>query len=109
MPQQLPITVVVYNGEFLETPTLMYFDCDLVQYVNTYNARTYDINDCIVVKRVFGFLYGNDLWGTFDFKTIEEFIAFRDSYCLEDTECGVQINGCFFFINNNCRTTINGY
>lgn len=96
MPRQLPITVVTYNGEFLEHPKLMYFDCDLVVYVGMYNARNYDENDCIVVKRAFGFLYGNDLWQTFDFKNVAEFIAFRDAYCVPTSPscCTITYNGC---------------
>lgn len=109
MSKQLPITVVTYNGEFLETPKLMNFDCDLVKYVGMYNARTYDANDCIIVRMAFGFLYGNDLWQTFDFKNLEEFLAYRDTYCQPDSvSCGVQINGCFFTINNSCVIKING-
>ena len=102
MHRQLPITVVTYNGEFLETPKTMYFDCDLVVYVGMYNARSYDKNDCIIVKRAFGFLYGNDLWQTFDFKNIAEFIEYRDAYCGEGLGdcCTVTYNGCFVTYNN---------
>lgn len=98
MSKQLPITVVTYNGEFLETPKLMYFDCDKVVYVGMYISRTYDINDCIVARMAFGFLYGNDLWQTFDFKNLEQFITFRDSYCL-DACCSVLVNGCYILFN----------
>lgn len=102
MHRQLPITVVTYNGEFLEEPRLMYFDCDLIEYVGMYNARTYDANDCIIVRRAFGFLYGNDLWQTFDFKNLAEFIAFRDNYC------GEGIGNCCTVMYNNCYVTYNG-
>lgn len=95
MRLQLPINVVTYNGELLEKPRLMYFDCDLVRYVGIYNARTYDANDCIVVRKAFGFLYGNDLWQTFDFKTVEEFIEYRDTHCLNaEVCCLVTYQGC---------------
>lgn len=105
MPKQLPITVVTYNGEFFETPKLMYFDCDLVKYVGMYNARTYDANDCIVVRRAFGFLYGNDLWQTFDFKSVAEFIDFRDNYCMEGNPCCyVTYQGCYITFNGNYIT-----
>lgn len=101
MHRQIPITVVTYNGEFLETPKLMYFDCDLVQYVGMYNARTYDANDCIIVRKAFGFLYGNDLWQTFDFKNIAEFIEYRDIYCGEGQVCcDITYNGCYVTYNN---------
>lgn len=81
----------------------MYFNCDDIQYVGMYNARNYDSNDCIIVKKAFGFLYGygNDLWQTFDFQNIAEFIAFRDNYCGNGKVCcDVTFNGCYVTYNN---------
>lgn len=105
MANQLNIEVVTYNGEFLETPKVMQFDCDQIQYVGMYNARTYDANDCIIVRKAFGFLYGygKDLWQTFDFKSVLEFIEYRDTHCNEQFgDC------CLITDSEGCFITYNG-
>jgi len=82
----------------------------MLNYVGVANVKSYDNNtECIVVRKVFTFLYKNSLFGSTTFKSISDFVEFVNTECvpcLVDV-CGVKINGCLFTING-CSATING-
>jgi hypothetical protein len=105
----IDITVSTINGEILEKPKVMSFRCDGLYQVGVMNVREYDINDCIVVKKVFAFNYSMGVYGTTSFSDVSEFLAYKNTQCAccNDDQCGVQINNCFFTING-CLATING-
>lgn len=82
----------------------MQFNCGQLQYVGMANVRNYDENDCIVVRRLFTFLYNNSLYGTRDFKTVFEFTNYVNSNCVP---CGV-VDECCSITYNGCYVTYNG-
>jgi hypothetical protein len=100
------ISVVTDNGAILEHPITMSFVCANLHPVGMvdFNVRNYTISDCIEVKRVFGLRYGHDLYGTNDFSTMAEWIAFRNTACVP---CG-QANQCCAITYNGCLITYKG-
>lgn len=81
----------------------------MLNYVGVSNFKAYDANDCIIVRKVFAFLYNSVLYGSTEFKSISEFVEFINTECVQcvTIDCGVRINGCLFTING-CYATING-
>lgn len=86
------------NGEILENESVVSLDCDLANYVGIMNVRAYDANDCIVVKRVFVIRQGNTLFGTHEFKSIQDFLTYRDLVCFT---CLILFNGCYVTFNGD--------
>lgn len=109
MNKYIDILVSTINGEILETPVNMSFRCDGLAGVGIMNVRQWDINDCIVVKKVFAFNYSMGVYGSTLFSDMQEFLDYKYNACIccNDNQCGVQIDGCFFTING-CFVTING-
>lgn len=98
-------TANTINGNILEFPQTFYFPCGSavnpigVQVVRDYNMLT----DCIRAIRVYTIGYANDIFGTTQFKTTQEFLNYRSQSC----SCCPQPNHCYLKINN-CLVTING-
>lgn len=101
------ILIETDNGAILEKPISMPFLCSELHAVGMldFNVRNYTIDDCIEVKRVFGLRYGTDLYGTNQFSTMAEWIAFRNSVCVP---CGVQRSVCCPVTFQGCFITFNG-
>ncbi len=84
------------NGEFQESPVTMEFPCGKVQAVGETVVRQYDINWCIVAKKVFLFRYKGNVFGTTQFADKDQFFQYQKSNCAccQDEECITLLDGC---------------
>ncbi len=102
MNKYIDIAVSTINGEILERPKVMSFRCDGLDAVGLMNVRQFDINDCIVVKKVFAFNYAMGVYGSLSFNSIETFLAYKNSQCAccsESSCCYVTYQGCIVTYN----------
>jgi hypothetical protein len=92
------IKVSTINGEFLETPQSINFDCGSVVGVGMDRQilRGYDANWCIVAKKVYLIRQGQNVYGT-DFQNKNDFQQFINSNCYSA-----------YFLIDGCIMTLNG-
>jgi hypothetical protein len=104
------ILVSVIDGEFLEKPITQSFECSRINPSGETALRTYDANDCIIVKRVFAFMYGGIMFGTPTFTSYLQFVEYRNRVCVPCSNrpeaCDVLFNGCYVTFRG-CNVTIN--
>jgi len=103
LAKNIDILISTINGEFLETPVDMTFTCGKLTYVGMANVRQYDANDCIVVRRLFTFLYNTNLFGTPSFSDVQDFTIYVNANCVpcseEENCCAILFNGCYVRYN----------
>lgn len=99
----IAIIAKTVNGAIQEFPPTYYFPCSQVFPEGESIIRDYDDNYCIVAQKVFLVKYGNNIFGTTQFETMTEFLAYKDSYCgaccvktcpIIIDECVLTYNGC---------------
>jgi len=100
------ITVHVENENILEFPKTLWFDCDLVIPLGENVIRQYNSSECILARKVYLFGYNGIRYGCFDFKTMQDFIDFRNDNCIgsDDDCCKLLYNGCYITYNNKIVT-----
>jgi len=123
----IQLTVQSINGEFQEFPPTIDFSCNKIIPIGTQVIRNYDENYDIVAKRLFLFNYQGQVFGSFQFSSVADFVNKIAILCKCCSGCDsyiVQINGCNFTINgcqlsfgkkcdvsylgaNGCTVTIN--
>lgn len=103
--KRVNIRVTFINSDILETPRLMDFECGTMVPVGLSQARNYDANDCIVVRKGFTFLVNSQIFGTDQFKTVQEFTSFINLGC---APCSQVANPCCFVTHNGCLITYRG-
>lgn len=98
MDKLFSLTIDVANGEVKEFPIQMFFRCDLVAPIGQTIIRYFNDDMCSVARKTFYIRYGEDLFGTNQFKTVKEFRQFQSTVC-----CGegviVFIDGCSALID----------
>jgi hypothetical protein len=87
----LPIDVV--NGEVFEFPKNVYLKCNDYLPIGESLVRYYNQDMCSVVKKTFYIKYGDDLLGTSQFNTMEDFLLFQKNTCGCNTY-DLFIDGC---------------
>lgn len=88
------ITVSTIDGNLLEFPKTIWVDCSLVTPVGMGVVKWYDSSESIVSRSVYQVVYQGHCYGLDDFKTLDEFLTYRNSQCVEDKCCNVAIFGC---------------
>lgn len=102
MGKFLNIEVSTLNGEILEFPYVQQFNCDSVQPIGVQNIRDYDVNNCIVVKTVYLLLEKENVFGTTEITTKQQFESLKLAAC---NTCGnigtciLRYNGCILSFN----------
>lgn len=121
-----PFTAQTVNGLIVNDPVTVIMRCDKVQPVGEAVVRGFDPDYCIVAIKVFLVLFNGDVYGTTDFKSLQDYWQYvgRQCKCCE-TLCYFTINGCLATINgcilpfdssttpcqlfiNGCAAAING-
>lgn len=89
------------NGEILEFPATLSFNCSDVEIIGTSIVRNYTITDCIEAKIVFLIKQGGNVFGSSQFKSKTEFQQYLNSACscCPPSHCWLLINGCYLRIN----------
>jgi hypothetical protein len=105
MSKTVSIRVTFINSEILETPQIMEFGCGTIIPVGLSQARNYDANDCIVVRKGFTFLVNSQVFGTDQFDNIQDFTSFLNTNC---APCGQVANPCCFVTHDGCFVTYQG-
>lgn len=91
-------TANTLDGKILEFPLSINMRCDLVIPLHQDIVKDYDKDECIVARKVYLVSYGGHTYGSFDFTTLEEFVEYRNSSCMEEC-CYVTIGGCYVTFN----------
>ena len=102
MRTSFSFTADTINGAIQERPKIFTLDCECVIPIGVDIVRDFDESLCIVAKRVFLIRYNQDVFGTCQFKSLEEFIQYKNlacSCCQDTVECVLLINGCNATIN----------
>lgn len=91
----IKIVADTVNGEILEFPLTVDADCLQVIAIGPSVVRDFDANFCVVAKSVFLVQFGQNVFGTTQFSTIEEFNSYRDSVCVCcDEQCEIGYDDC---------------
>lgn len=93
-------TADTIDGCILEFPKEFDLRCDKVNPIGETIIRQYDGNECIVAREVFLVYYCGQTFGTTQFKTLDQFLAYRNASCVRPKECNLSWNGCSLI--NNC-------
>lgn len=89
------LKVVTINGEIKEFPEIITFPCNQVIAVGESLVRNYDSNNCIVVKSVFLFRYGVNVFGTTQVKDIAQWNQLVSVLCIPCAQpCQVFFDDC---------------
>jgi len=102
--KRFKITVNIIDGNVLQFPQTLWFDCDLVKPADEGVIRQFNSSECIVARKSFLFTYQGRRFGTNEVSTLQEFIAYRNSNCVTqdvDNCCYVTFNGCFLTYNGS--------
>jgi hypothetical protein len=97
------IEVKTIDGQVLEFPSKITFDCARVIGIGMSKVRTFDIRYCIVVRDIFLFRQGDNVFGSELFKSMDEFKQYMATACaccvydctLVYNGCALSYNGCF--------------
>ena len=73
MSKTLPINVDVINGEVSEFSKEMYFRTDLIIPIGNDIVRYFNDAMCSVAHKTFYFQYGQELFGTSQFKSFDDY------------------------------------
>lgn len=96
-------TAETLNGEILELPQQYEVSCDSVRPMGVMQIRAWDVNDCIVVRTVFGVMYGKNLLGTTQFYNLQDYDNYIASQC---GCCEGSIIGCDSLLVDGCTLKI---
>lgn len=99
------VTVSTINGRILEFPQQENFRCNIAIPIGLQVVRQFDGNECIKARKVFLIEYDGQLFGTLQFKTLEDFLNYRNSNCRPVQSCKILFNGCYVMFNG-CFVTI---
>lgn len=88
------------DGQILEFPKEFYLNCDLVVPIGRTIIRQFNNEECIVARKVFLVYYEGQNLGSTEFKTMDEFISFRNNSCKKASPCNIFYNGCSLIYNN---------
>lgn len=103
----IAIRASTINGAIQEFPPTYYFPCSQVLPQGEAIIRDYDVNDCIVAKKVFLVKYQNNVFGTTQFVSMVEFLTYKESYCASCCQaCVIEFDGCVL-LYNDCSLTYN--
>lgn len=96
MASYVKILIDVINGEVQEFPVSMNFRTDLLKPVGEHIVRYFNDRMCSVAKKTFLMNYGQEVFGTCEFTTVNGF--------WEKT----QIMGVKYVLIDGCNATIDG-
>lgn len=83
------------DGEVMEFPVKITFDCDKIRAVGMSKVRTFDARYCIVVRDIFLFRQGDKVFGSELFKSMDEFEQYMSVACACCIyECVLTYKGC---------------
>lgn len=99
------VTISTINGRILEFTQQIDFRCNLAMPIGLQVVRQFDGNECIKARKVFLIEYDGQLFGTLQFKTLEDFLNYRNNNCRPIPDCRITYNGCYIMYNN-CFVTI---
>ncbi len=89
-----PFTATTIDGDIKEFPVLFNLRCDLVVPIGRTIIRQFNGEQCIVARKVFLVYYDGQNLGTDQFKTLDEFLLWRNNNCTSSRECNLLYNGC---------------
>lgn len=98
MDKILPLYVDVINGEVQEFPVKFPFQKNLMVPMGETTIRYFNDDMCSVARRTFLIRYGDDLFGTNQFKSVRDFWQWQNfserggGYFLIEG-CSIQIDG----------------
>ncbi len=96
MNKSFNLKINVINGELKEFPETMLFRCDDVQPLGMTTIRYFDDEDCSVVHRTFYLKVGQNMFGTNQFRTMEDFYTYLNIVCVDYIST---IDGCLILID----------
>lgn len=104
MKKEFPFNYTYYNGEFFEFPATVYFPCNSsqVQPQGLQVIASTDSEENVLGNRIFLVRYGVNLFGSTEFRTLQDFWQYMNAYC---QPCPPRF--CYFTIND-CYAEING-
>ncbi len=78
-----------------EYPPNIVLRCADVTPIGEDIIRSFDEKECVISTKVFLLLYSGNVFGTTQFKTLNEFISFKNAECEPCTEpCGLTYRDC---------------
>jgi|GEM_PF-5414258 hypothetical protein len=90
------------DGQIQSCPVLFHLECDKVKPIQYDVVRMFDGNECIMAIKVYLVYYCGQLLGSTMFKTLDDFLAYRNSNCgASVNECNLMWNGCAL-MEGNC-------
>ena len=104
MGKFITIIASTINGRIQEFPQTFNLKCNEVIPVDETIVRDFDSNLDIVAKRGFLVRVGEQLLGTTQFKSKEDFLKYKSVNCA----CCSPSEDCFLYVNG-CIVTINGF
>ncbi len=99
--KKFKITVNIIDGNILQFPQTLWFDCDLVKPADEGVIRQFNSSECIVARKSFLFTYMGRRFGTKEVSTLQEFIAYRNSNCVTKDCCYITFEGCVLTFNDS--------
>ena len=87
------------NGNILEFPQTFELNCSILKPLGTGVVRQYDGKEYIVAVKVFYIQAGNQLLGTQQFHTMNDYINYVNANCIAKETCYLSLNGCFLNLN----------
>lgn len=99
MNKNFAINVITVDNEPYIEPQVLYIGCNGVSSLGYQIQRVYDENNCIVARKLVTFMYGNQLIGTQQFSTIDNFNSYVSSQCHCCEPCYLLVNGCNLTVN----------
>lgn len=107
-----PFLADTIDGRILEFPKLFYLDCSLVKPLGLQIVRQYSKTQCIVAKKVFQIYYAGQVFGSTQFTSVMQFVAYLDSVCVSVcapalvtiNNCNLERNGCNVTYFNTCAS-----
>lgn len=90
------------DGKIQRSPKVFNIECECVTPIGRQVIRDYNGNECIEAVSVFLVYSRGQLLGSTDFKSLDEFLTYRNAGCrnvctlpyLTINNCIAQINGC---------------
>lgn len=99
MDKSFPLLIKVINGDVQEFPVEFYFKCSQLVPEGPAIVRYFNEDQCSVGMKVFYLRYGQELFGSTQFRTTTDFWNYWGALCNGPQPIQLLLNGCNMIIN----------
>ena len=103
MATKFKITICIENGNLLASTKDVWVDCNQVVPLGEQVIRESNSSECFVARKAYMFSFLGVLYGTFLFKTLQEFVNYRNDNCVSTT-----VDDCCILTYKGCALTFKG-